>query len=420
VSRPLSRATALCVVCHVLLMYMLWSQRFPVWGAPLVGDEGDYLRRALTLRSKGFSALSDGFRPPALPMFLALLPHGDGIDGLAWMARRAQLLVLAGVSAGLTVWGAQTRRVALVGMGGLLGLSPFLGYYSALVLAETLSFALGAALLAGLFFDDGRRPFTLGLAVGGLTLLKANQLLWIALPGVWWLMAPRAKRPRLVPWGGRVVAGLGLLLLPWLLATQVWLGAPKLSTTGGFNLLLGTGWHAFGAVDDPSTLHARVMDDLPLVRVEGITTRIAADDVVALRDAPTPLERDRRAGALARRLWETHTSRQVQYGLAKVGHAWGWSARSAKDALVLLRGLVFAGLVMVLVWRRRSEAWVALASAGAGALLAFVFLPNQRFQVFFVDVPLCLCAGAALEEAVRAVQARRCLTPARALDDGIV
>ena len=352
------------------------------------------------------AAFGDGWRMPGYPLFLA------AFQGAAepWRAARwAQVALTAPIGAAffLTLLlptaprcgnGLRPFLPALAG-GTLAALWPPLYHYSPALLAEAPALALMAWLPLAL---ARRRAIAAGALIAALTYLKPNHLLLLG-PVLLFFFLAGADDARRAP-GARgaamrarlrqpllAAAAALALLAPWSAYVSQRQGAfVPLTLNAGYNLLLGTGRVPHG---DPTALPYRVARTLGIQDPDA-TTKEDGDTALALSAGA-------RAAAWStagRSLWAERPVALTLHGVAKALHAFGFSLRGARDALLALF-TVAAVLAGCLLWRRRRHrAWVAFAAACglAVALQAFIYLPNQRFKTVLFDPAALLVIALAL------------------------
>jgi hypothetical protein len=190
-----------------------------------------------------------------------------------------------------------------------------------------------------------------------------------------------------------------LLLAPWSLFASRQQGSfVALSTTSGYNLYLGTGVPPVDAED--GSLPARAARALGLRGGPEALPQEPAHAPGAWSSAAWSAAQGRKARAL----WAARPVAETLYGAAKVLHAFGFSLRGARDALLALFFVAAAAAAATL--RRLGgrddaelRAWVVFfwLCALTVALQAFVWLPNQRLKTVLFDLPalwtLSLCLG---------------------------
>jgi hypothetical protein len=125
-------------------------------------------------------------------------------------------------------------------------------------------------------------------------------------------------------------------------------------------------------------------------------------------------------GRKARAIWSERPIAESLHGAAKVLHAFGFSLRGARDALLAL--FFVAAAVAAATLRKRPEArpWVVFFGlcVVTVALQAFVWLPNQRLKTVLFDLPALLILSLAAEAAWSRSQHRRRLRKGAPDDTG--
>ncbi|MDY6919272.1 MAG: glycosyltransferase family 39 protein [Pseudomonadota bacterium] len=374
-------------------------------GVPADGDEIDYLQRGLTLVSN--DSLADAYRPPLYPLVIwslgQLLPQPLVLD-----AARLLNILLVSIVPGLWLWYA--GRSPYPGAGLLMALfsalwPPFYLYaFNAMAEAPSFLFWHGAILLTLLAAADAERssrrppllPVTLaGVCLGLLGLLKANNILVAApLALMFWLLSPQPRNRRLRALALMAAAAM-LVVSPWLLYVKHHTGQWRVTTTGGINLMLGSGRYDFGMGGDPNTLQARYLAAHPSAALEQeVQQRIPVFDSTTLpRDFI-----DDQAREMALDIWRRYPQVQRHYGLLKVLHSFGFSLRGPVDYVTAGFFLVATLVALAGLWSRalRPLAVMHLGCTLCGALMAFFFLPNIRFKTFYFDTTGLLLIAHAL------------------------
>ncbi len=393
-------------------VFACWTALFASTGALTgvgVGDELHYMKAASLFREQGWSALSEGVRPPGMPLIVAaiqeLVPKG-------WALCATRCLNLALSSLIPAVWvGAspllRPRRMGLW-MGALSAVWLPFHLLSSLAIAEAMSFLLlnGAAL--ALLLREGsndrrqnlRQAAVVGFLLALATLMKANIIL--VLP-VFVLLIGRfsGSRPGW-DWRPPLVAAVtaALVLLPWVALVGARTGTPALANTNGTNLLLGSGSFRFGgSKPDERTLMDRFEAMLP----DGASPALSPEQDAALAEdcegvtdsGAVTLPCERAALKIARDLWRSRPLELCGLGVAKVLHSLGFSLRGVGDLFRL--AVAMAGVVLpLLLWRSghyRGRVFLHLGVVAAGLAVAFLWLPNQRFAVFYIDTTLLIVAA---------------------------
>ena len=236
-----------------------------VWGTAgtLAQDNDAYRAIAMNLIERGeFSrsalqsaAQPTAFRPPLYPSMLSLLCLGRQVDNLT-VAVFHLILGLGTVAVTFALareWQLGSWSAAAAGM--LVGLDPLLLNQSTLVMTETFATFLAACCGLALSFTS-RRPgigtsCLAGLLLGLAVLCRPTFLVWVAfIACVSFFRAGEWKQKLLRT--GTLLAGVLLLLTPWVLRNQQQLNKPILATThGGYTFLLGNNSHFYAFLRDP-------------------------------------------------------------------------------------------------------------------------------------------------------------------------
>ena len=237
-------------------------------------------RNAFSRTSPNRPAESTAFRPPLYPYLLSVLCAGRQVDNLT-VAILHWLLGLGTVAAtfGLArAWHLSPWPAAAAAM--LVGIDPLLLNQSTLVMTETLATFLAAS--CGLALSTtARRPSVgrhglAGLLLGMAVLCRPTFLIWVALITCVSLARSEPWKPRLVR-TATLLAGVLLLLTPWVIRNQQQLGKPILATThGGYTLLLGNNPHFYQWLRNPQGTTVWDANELHTTMQAGQTEHIAS------------------------------------------------------------------------------------------------------------------------------------------------
>ncbi|MGB0670712.1 MAG: hypothetical protein ACPGNT_04395 [Rhodospirillales bacterium] len=363
-------------------------------------DALDYAERAAQWMLQGFNAtFSDAHRMPGYPAFLTLFY--DRLDE-PWLAARVTQVILTSLLP-LLAWGL-TGLVGLPASGrlaaaALTGLWVPLYYFSTALTAEALTL-LGTALYLIVTLWLLRRPTLaraalLALLLALLMALKPNAVFLSVVPPVLavWDRSPQSDR-RTIPWRALAafVALLVVLVLPWTLFASLSNGQfVPLTTMQGTVLCAGVGgiYHLPGEesrVFVPALMdHARQWLGIDVPCYVG---RSGLDPALHALLQERALDR-----------WRDHTATTILYALAKCGHLLGFSLRGLVD--LASAGLFVAsfGGALLLLKKRRFAVLARLYLIVLVVTLAqtFIFQPDQRFRVVWLDFPaLCLLSAVVL------------------------
>jgi hypothetical protein len=359
------------------------------------GDAYDYVERAQALAADAplAVAMADRYRMPGYPLYLSAFYRWSA-DPLR-AARITQVLLSSLV---LPLAWIIFRSLGLAGLPALLAtalpaLWPAIYYFDPILIPESLSVVLLAALLAILTFAARGHALLGGVGAAVVialsTYLKPNHVL-LVLPCCAFLACTFGGWRTRAKGGLVMIAVWGLLMTPWFLSQPSGTRAlMALTSAQGKNLLQGT-----GAAVEPteSTLHDRAARALSLPDPEAEALFQRAGD-------PRPLSNLQAEMGL--RLWRARPVATAAYGLTKCGHALGFSGRDLRDVMNAV--LTVVSLAAVVWLRRRKVAgagpWVAYYMVTLAVVLgqAFVFLPNQRFKVVTFDLPALIVIALAAQ-----------------------
>lgn len=234
------RLAILAIVLGALALRLAYVS---VRDLPLFSDEIDYDRLGRTLAATGRytdEGVPTGYRPIGYPALVAATYVLFGPDPGAVHVVQA---FLDAASVGLLYLLAGGGRLGLLAA-GLWAVFPLAILYTDLLMPET---AFSTTLLAAACLTrrglpaSARGAVLLGAILGAVALLRPVALLLIpGLPLAFRLEGVRIPRP------GLVLAGMLLLVGPWLARNAVVLGYPGLATSTGANLLIGNNPNATG------------------------------------------------------------------------------------------------------------------------------------------------------------------------------
>ena len=412
---PHSRAI-LFLLLLALVLRLAWGLSRPADDSSLnaLPDQQEYLAlgrnliggRGLVFLDPRFNDTARAFRTPGYPLMVA------ACDGKVRVVRVVQAVVdTSTVLAIFLLAGAFVRsRSGPLIAAAFVAFNPFLIYFAALVLSETLFTAMlawGCVLLARSSLESSRRRslmWFLGAFVLGLSILVRPSA--VALPVVLGLLSlflnrpsspaydfeePAGRRWRLPP-GLALIAVTVLCLLPWAIRNRIALGRwIWLDTNSGFTLYDGYNPDANGGSDQS------FIDRLPELQVLGEVQR---DEYLSNESLEYARSHPGRAveliGAKLLRTWSPVPLSQA-YGrpslqaialayslpfdvLVLIGLFWGGLPRPAKIFLIapaLYFTIIHALTVGSLRYRVPAEPLLAVLIAGLGASGA---MPWRRTQ----------------------------------------
>lgn len=236
--RWLARAvTAICVLTFLLrILGALVSGRFMAYR--------DYYDIAVTLVNGGGFCISPGrwcaFFPPVYPSLLAgcILTGHFHAAAVAMSSLFAAALVYLVWRIGDDLYGWTVGLMAA----GYCAVYPYYIWHDTVVQENaTLAFAVALAMWCLIHAGESkRRAAVAGVALGLCVLTKANLLLFALLAPGWVWVASRKTGRAVV-----VFAAMALTLTPWLVRTQLVVGAPVLYSNSGFSLFKGNNDYTF-------------------------------------------------------------------------------------------------------------------------------------------------------------------------------
>ncbi|HET9252339.1 MAG TPA: hypothetical protein VFP58_09495 [Candidatus Eisenbacteria bacterium] len=210
---------------------------------PLFSDEIDYHRLGSTLAATGRytdEGAPTAYRAIGYPAIVAAIYAVAGPRPEAVHVVQAFLDTASAVLIFLLAGGGRLGMVAA----GIWALFPLAILYTGLLMPETsfTTAVLTAACITRRGFPSATgRAVALGAVVGAAALIRpAALLLVIALPVIAAMARVRVRRP------GAVLAGMLLLVVPWIARNAIVLGYPGMATSTGANLLIGNHPNATG------------------------------------------------------------------------------------------------------------------------------------------------------------------------------
>ena len=394
--------SAVAVVCLLgALGQWLWQQdnlhdavlRSP---AGLYDDARDYVLLATALaEGRGFAEVfSSGWRLPGYPGFLAIFHQ---VSESPWKAARyAQVLLCAVLPlfAYLAMRPVLARGASRLLPAVALVAWPPLYYFTTFLTAETLTIVLAALLYVQVlaYLDRPRQWLAVAtaLTVVLLTAMKPNNIL-LTLPAfaaVWLVSDSWRIGFRFL---ATIGAGVAVALVPW----SVFLSLANdrfvpLSSMQGVVLWFGAGGITLPDGEPGAALVPTLVDV-----ARGVLAIELGRDVACRIFDP---ECERRLAAIALARWTEFPFTTIAFGMAKVLHALGFSLRGPADwaSAAFNLSAIGAGL-----WLYRRPPTRPLAALFLGVLVvvvvqAFVYQPDQRFRVMWLDFLSAVVLGTAV------------------------
>lgn len=227
------------IVASLALLARLWTRTR--LGILPTYDSFDYLQLAQRIAAGDWSSERLGtLRLPGYPVLLALLERCSLLDARALLTVQQTLGVLSAVAFAWCGWRVAGPAAALL-LGAFTALHPALLLFEHQPMTETLFVAsLALVLVLAERAVGGRRTFKdglgLGLAAAIVVLVRANGVpLVLALIAGCLLVVARAdsgaaaKRFAFAPFAAGTLAGVLMLLGPWLVRQELRLGRPSLT-----------------------------------------------------------------------------------------------------------------------------------------------------------------------------------------------
>lgn len=319
-------------------------------------DSHQYERYAHNLLAHGSYSLAeaapytpDSFRPPLYAFLLALI---YGVFGQA-----PHLIVLLQILLGVvTTWlvydlGCRALTPCLARSAAVLfAVAPASVLYTGFILSETLFTLLllcsVRSLVGFLGNHDLRLAGVSGLFLGLATLTRAIAQFYVVIPLLVILLCGGRNR-----WRGQavLVAGLALVLVPWMARNHVATGSKSISSAGQYNLFY------FHAASVERYLHGGSLDEARAILTDRIDTRQMTDERdlasaqvgVALRTIVTQPVTFARLSVL----WLGRLLFDVGNGLLYFAVPYEWSAGARESLWQLARG------EMGVTWDALCDVW---------------------------------------------------------------
>ncbi|MDB3960564.1 hypothetical protein N9387_01510 [Candidatus Pelagibacter sp.] len=377
-----------------VIISSLWIVIFFISGAnqrPPIGDEGDYLLRGIGLIEIGINTLADGYRPPLFPILISLLYKFVGNELLLNSTR---LLNIALVSIVPAIWSFQYQRsdgeTKFAFMALLTALwAPFYMFaFSAL--AEAASFLFLNLLLVsslGLLKVKklvGKLIFITAFLIACLFFLKANNIL-VALPlGVFIFLFSNGNWLKKFWRVGLLTIFSAILVASWPTFLYQKSGHLVATTTGGLNLLVGTGYYNFGMEEDYSAIHNIKKKEL----YNGVYPTLTQEQMTLLKSVgKDKYSIDNVSKNIAMSIWSNNTENQIYYSCFKIAHSLGMSFRGTQDYITFTFFLltIFASISLKILRANQNIIFLHWGLALMGFIIAFFWLPNIRFKTFYFD-----------------------------------
>jgi 4-amino-4-deoxy-L-arabinose transferase-like glycosyltransferase len=222
---------------------------------PLLGDAASYDRIARTLLAGGAYGESIGhpsaFWPPMYPFFLTAVYWAFGYQPM--LARLIQAVLGAVLPLMVFLIGEQLQENRVARWASLgAALYPYLIYFGAWLIAESLYFALLSLILwTGIRLQQlpsYRKACVVGLLIGLATLAKPTILMQLPFMAIWFLFCiPSASVYKRLTIGAITALMLMLVIIPWSTRNYGLFGKfIPISTNGGYTFYGANNESAFG------------------------------------------------------------------------------------------------------------------------------------------------------------------------------
>lgn len=380
------------LLAFFLLVFFSWLSVFFLLGIhnkPPTGDEVDYINRGVAFLTHGWGALSDGWRPPLLPLLVAFVKIFAGESSLLNAVR---ITNIAFVSIVPVLWLGEyfvKRKKVFAFMAFFTALWPAYYLFSFSVYAEAASFLILNILLilsirirnSDKFLIFHSVGFSLCLAM--LFLFKANNIL-VSVPFGLYVLFFGVETFRRRFYKVSLIALLSLIMIsPWLIYLKSELGGWVATTTGGYNLLVGTGHHSFGMVGDDRAIHSEYFKDVYGEEFKGI----GEDERFLLSSQSDKYSADKLSKEMAMEIWSKDTSKMLGYSVRKVMHSYGMSFRGLMDyvTFAFFLSVIIVSFLLIYIEKLYAVLFLMWSMIFVGSFVSFLWLPNIRFKVFYFD-----------------------------------
>ena len=181
-----------------------------------------------------------------------------------------------------------------------------------------------------------------------------------------------------------------ILISPWIIFLHKSLGEYKVTTTGGVNFLVGTGYYSFGMADhiDTAVLPLKyIASNNNFHQTSNGPSALSIDDENLLLHAHNTLQVDDISMQIAKKIWHNKTNEQIINGCLKVLHSLGFSLRGWNDYFGVLFFVVVIICSIFCVYKKVYKEIICFhwLVAFCGFCMAFIWLPNIRFKTFYFD-----------------------------------
>lgn len=383
--------------------FLLWASVFSIKGdltAPLIGDEADYIQRGVLLANEGFSAVADGYRPPFFIFIISALSHFFQGDELTLSVRLFNL-ALVSIVPGAWLYATKSssiNRDVFILMASFTAAWPPFFYFGSFAIAEGISFlALNVLIITTLSFNLSTKVFVhiaksiaCACIITILFLSKANNILIAPACAIIVFFSIKARFVERIFICAVMTILTAILIFPWVSFLHNTLGEYKLTTSGGLNLLVGTGYYSFGMTEhlDQSVLPEKYIGlKNRFHQTPSGPSALAFEDEQALARTQNNLEVDNISRQIAIKIWSKKPTEQVVYGGLKILHSLGGSLRDFQDYFII-SFFLFTTICSIFCLSKgihRRIIYLHWLIAGAGFFVAFFYLPDIRFKTFYFD-----------------------------------
>lgn len=376
-----------------LSVFAVWLLLFLFLGVhhkPAAGDEIDYINRGIEFFENGWSAFSDGWRPPLFPLLVAFLNLFVDANSLLNLVRITNIALVSIVPA---LWFYEHlvsgKRKSFLFMTMFTSAWPAYYLLAFTAYAEAASFLfLNILIIITLRIKSSDKFLALSfvgfpLCLAVLFLFKANNVL-ISVPfGLYVLFFGAGSFARRFFRVSIMALITAMMISPWLVFLKSEMGEWVATTTGGYNLLVGTGHHSFGMESDDETIHREYLFDA----YGGEFPEITSEEVALINSQPSKHLMDKVSKDVAFRIWSEDTKRMINMSFRKVMHSYGMSFRGAGDFVIFSFLLASVVASVILLYKNKFVDIVFLhwSMALVGCVVAFFWLPNIRFKIFYFD-----------------------------------
>ena len=388
-----------------IIVFAIWSSIIFITGqltSPLKGDEDDYLALGILTSMNGVIALNDGYRPPLLILIISAISKVLSDNNLIIFVRLFNLFFIS-IIPGIWLLVSKSfykKNNPYIIMAFISSIYYPFYFFGSSIHAEAISIlGLNVLIIETLDFYKSdklnltyyiKKSIICGFIISALFLTKANNILVAPVCIFIILLSHNLSLVNRLYSILFIILSVFILSLPWILFLHNSLGEYKLTTTGGYNFLVGTGYYSFGMADnlDKSVLPIKyIISQNKFHNTPDGPSALSIEDDKKLYNTSNTLETDNISLKISKNIWSTKTHEQIIHGFLKILHSIGFSLRGWSDYIVLSFTFIVISCSLYCAYNKLyfeviNFHWMLAIS---GFLIAFVFLPNIRFKTFYFD-----------------------------------